>query len=85
MVVATVISTSIIASHRLLSESLATSTLAILLAFVIARGVAVIVASAEMIRGKAMGAFIGAIAIVAALIGCQFAEATAWALWAQWA
>ena len=78
MVVATVISTSIIASHRLLSESLATSTLAILLAFVIARGVAVIVASAEMIRGKAMGAFVGAIAIVAALIGCQFAEATAW-------
>jgi hypothetical protein len=50
----------------------------ILLAFIIARGVAVIVASAEMIRGRAMGAFIGAITIVSALIGCQFANAPAW-------
>jgi uncharacterized protein YjbI with pentapeptide repeats/uncharacterized protein (DUF697 family) len=78
MVAATVIATSIIASHRLMSEALATSTLAILLAFAIARCVAAIVASAEMIRGKAMGAFVGAIAIVAALIGCQFADAPAW-------
>lgn len=78
MVAATAIAGSIVGSHPLMGEAIATSTLCLLLAFVIAKSVAAIVASAELIRGKTAGAFAGAIAIVATVVGCQFANAPAW-------
>ncbi len=78
MVVATVIAGSIIGSQPAFSEALATVTLALLLAAVMAKGIAVIVASAEMVRGKAVGALAGAIAIASALFGCQWANAPSW-------
>lgn len=78
MVVATVIAGSIVGSQPTIAQAVATSTLSILLAFAIAEGVAAIVASAEIVHGKTAGSLVGAIAIVAAVVGCNFADAPVW-------
>jgi uncharacterized protein YjbI with pentapeptide repeats/uncharacterized protein (DUF697 family) len=78
MVAATVIAGSIVGSQPLISQAVATSTLSVLLAFAIAEGVAATVASAEIVYGKTAGALVGAIAIVMAIVGADFANAPAW-------
>jgi uncharacterized protein YjbI with pentapeptide repeats/uncharacterized protein (DUF697 family) len=78
MVVATVISTTLLGYQPTWGVAIAIGTLAVIAAVFLAESVAIIVASAEMVQGKIAGAVVGAIALVAAVVSASIAGSPAW-------
>ncbi len=78
MVVATVISTTLLGYQPTWGVAIAVGTLAVIAAVFLAESVAIIVASAEMVWGTIAGSAAGAITLVTAAVGASIAGSPAW-------
>jgi uncharacterized protein YjbI with pentapeptide repeats/uncharacterized protein (DUF697 family) len=78
MVIATVISTTLLGYQPTWGVAISVGTLAIIAAVFLAESVAIIVTSAEIVQGTIAGAATGAIALVVAAVSANIAGSPAW-------